>query len=116
MSDKGVHNKHQGQITVSARAENEEDIVLVPGYNRLTGDQYRQIKAVPVVQNYFKVGLLQDAAPPTVEAPKQDEGSKPLDKMNKAELLAKATELGLTVDPEATNAAIREAITAATAQ
>ena len=114
--DKGVQNTHGGQITVSARSEGEEDIVLLPGYNRLTVEQYRQIKAVPVVANYFKVGLLQDAAPPAVEAPKQDEASKPIDKMNKAELLAKATELGLDVDPEATNAAIREAITAATAQ
>ncbi len=116
MSDKGVHNKHQGQITVSARAENEEDIVLVPGYNRLTSEQYRQIKAVPVVQNYFKVGLLQDAAPPPVEAPKQDDASKPLDKMNKAELRARAAELGLAVADDATNAQIVAAITAATAQ
>lgn len=114
MSDKGVHNKHQGQITVSARAENEEDIVLVPGYNRLTSDQYRQIKAVPVVQNYFKVGLLQDAAPPA--EPVADPSVKALDKMTKAELRARATELGLTIADDATNAQIVAAITAATAQ
>lgn len=131
---KYVHNTHQAEIRVSLPAVEDtpaSELVLEPGDNAVTHEQYRALRKVPVIVNYFKVGFLRDTAgppqedqpppPPPVggvtagehESPKPE---RPLDKMNKAELLARATELGLTVDPEATNAAIREAITAATAQ
>lgn len=113
---KGVHNTHQAEIIVSLPGGG--NLVLQPGDNRLTNEDYRELKQVPVIANYFTHGLLKDVtlAPESADDGGNDGESdeeKPLDRMNKAELLAKAESLGLTVDPAATNAAIREAITAA---
>lgn len=121
---KYVHNTHQAEIRVSLPAVEDvpaSELVLEPGDNAITPEQYRALRKVPVIQNYFKVGFLRDVLAPAEPAPVEDDGEpgkpgKPLDKMNKAELLTRAAELGLTVDPEATNATIRDAITAATAQ
>lgn len=113
MADKGVRNTGRSLITVSGDPKKgEKDIFLAPGLNRLTPEQYRQIRAVKVVENYFRLGLLQDTAPPAAEVKAEE---KPLEKMNKAELLAKAVELNLEVADDATNATIREAILAAQA-
>lgn len=120
---KSVHNTHQAEIIVSLPGGG--NLVLQPGDNRLTHEDYRALKQVPVIANYFTHGLLKDVtlAPKSAQsAPVSDDDGndggdkddeKPLDRMNKAELLAKAESLGLTVDPAATNAAIRDAITAA---
>lgn len=110
--DKGVRNHHKSHITVSGR-EGAKDLVLKPGLNRLTEEQYRQIRAVKVVNNYFEAGLLSDATPPEQPAagkPEGDPNAKPLDKMNKEELIAKATELGVTVEPDDTKAVILKKI------
>lgn len=121
---KGVHNTHQAEIIVSLPGGG--NLVLQPGDNRLTNEDYRALKSVPVIKNYFELGLLKDVAlepepkepppPPTQPPAPPADDSKPLDRMNKAELKARATELGLTVADDATNAAIIAAITAATSK
>lgn len=121
---KGVHNTHQAEIIVSLPGGG--NLVLQPGDNRLTHEDYRELKQVPVIANYFTHGLLKDVAlepepkepppPPTQPPAPPADDSKPLDRMNKAELKARATELGLTVADDATNAAIIAAITAATSK
>lgn len=109
--DKGVKNNHSGHITVSGRPadpdkgiEATQDLILRPGLNRLTPEQYRQIRSVPVIKNYFEAKLLEDATPPEPEETKPE--GKPLDKMNKKELTAKAAELNIDVGAEDTNATL----------
>lgn len=106
--DKGVKNNHKSHITVSAKAKGERDLVLRPGFNRLTLKQYEQITSVPVIRNYFDVGLLQN-----VKAPTQKEGAtavpeKTLDKMNKEELTAEAEKRGVELEDGDTKAQILE--------
>src|SRR5690606_38603968 len=108
--DKGVENRHKSHITVSGR-EGAADLILKPGLNRLTSEQYRQIRKVPIINRYFDphVRLLMDVplpAKPAAPAPapqgnddddvERDDG-KPLERMNKDELTAAARELGVEV-------------------
>lgn len=119
---KGVHNTHQAEIRVTL-PEGAGELTLNPGDNRLTVEKYRALKSVPVIGSYFDCGLLRDVKLTSEPEPEPEEelppppppppADKPLDKMNKAELLAKATEYGLTVADDATNAVIRDAILAA---
>lgn len=112
---KGVHNTHQAEIIVSLPEGGE--LVLQPGDNRLTVEQYRSLKTVPIIRNYFEHGILRDTGAQEEPAPEvKADPEKPLDKMNKAELRARAAELGLSVADDATNAAIIAAITAATSK
>jgi hypothetical protein len=124
---KGVQNNHQAEIRISLRAEDGGgEVELKPGLNRLTHEQYRAIKAIPVVANYFKrdVRLLEDAQLPAEEPASEEDtgdggdgdGEKPLDRMNKAELVAKARELNLAVADEDTKAVLVQKIQAAQAQ
>lgn len=124
MSDRGIRNNGKSLITVSASVKGGKDIYLVPGLNRLTREQHRRVLENKVVASYLRVGLLSEVDAPPVEkaagygeAPAQVNAppptDKPLEKMNKAELVAVATEMGLYVDEAATNATIREAILAA---
>ena len=57
---KCVHNTHQAEIIVSLPEGG--GLVLQPGDNRLTHEQYRALKSVPVIKNYFEHGLLKDVA------------------------------------------------------
>lgn len=115
--DRGVLNNHKAEIFCSLKELPE--LVLKPGVNRVTPDQYRALREVPVINNYFEAGLLVDTRlvdEPTDPAPEAETKApepkptepkpqeKPLDRMNKEELTARATELGLTVDDAMTKA------------
>lgn len=83
--DRGVINNHKGQITCTPPVHQKDDkgnllyededkkvpvlntfpdVVLRPGKNRLTGEQYAAIKTNKVVQKYFDIGLLRSVKIP----------------------------------------------------
>ena len=53
MADKTINNKHGAQITFSAREGDEKDIVLAPGPNRVSGEQFAQLKRDKVFGSYI---------------------------------------------------------------
>lgn len=116
--DKGVQNNHAAQITISGRPEQKndkgevtqtatDDVVLLPGKNRLTPAQFEQIKSVAVIRNYFEIGLLSEVKAPE-KAPAPAENGKPLEKMNKDELTAEAEKRGVAIEDGDTKAQILE--------
>ena len=104
--DKGIKNNHKSQVTVSGKP-GEKDIVLVPGLNRLTPDQFRQVSSVPIIKAYFEAGLLEKAAPPA-PAPEPEEKSADLDRMTKDQLIAEAEVRNVALESGDTKAEILE--------
>ena len=115
--DKGVKNNHKSHITVkfgkTEDADARPDIVLAPGFNRLTQDQYDAIKSRRVIKNYFDKGLLSDVKAPPVKASSEPEAqAKSLEKMTKDELIAEAARLEVTLEGGETKAQILEILQA----
>ncbi len=125
--DKGVLNNHKGQITCTPAKDKDgnahPDVVLRPGKNRLTEEQYKAIKTNKVVQKYFDVGLLVDAKIPGGEAAADFRDVKKtgdqdnvdalpnMEKMTKAELLQLGkNKFGLDLKESDTNDALRAQI------
>lgn len=71
---KGVHNTHQAEIIVSLPGGG--NLVLQPGDNRLTHEDYRALKQVPVIANYFTHGLLKDVSVTSEPEPAPEEHTK----------------------------------------
>lgn len=115
--------------------------IIEPSRTAFTDEQVEKIKACPHTSHYFhrKVGILvwgetlpDDDVPqegesefatpadvPTSKGTEEDEGkaslSKPLDKMNREELVRRAQELNIPVANEDTKAVLLTKIQAATA-
>lgn len=99
--DKGVINNHKGQITCTPRPTDEgksfPDVVLRPGKNRLTQEQFAAIMTNKTVRRYFDIGLLrqvkiEEGTEDSVRRakgtgdPDEVDGLPDLDKMKKADL------------------------------
>ena len=116
--DKGVKNNHKSHITVkfgkTEDADARPDIVLAPGFNRLTQEQYDAIKTRRVIKNYFDKGLLSDVKAPQVKASEgaPEAQGKPLEKMTKDELIAEAGRLEVPLDGSENKAQILEILQA----
>lgn len=97
--DRGIKNNHGAQITVSSAK-----IVLAPGYNRLTDEQYEAVKKDRFVVKKFKARILEEVnldplqgEPVTSRDAKDDDG---LDGFTKAELVEYGSSLGLNLSTE----------------